>query len=368
MNPELSALTSEERTLLKLRALYRQYGYAQYRMSKFEEYDLYAGNKDFLVSENVLTFTDLNGKLMALKPDVTLSIVRGSPDRTDSVRKVFYNENVYRTAGSNRTFREIPQTGLECIGPIDDYCILEVLLLAAESLKRISDRCVLEISQLDILSALTAGLEVPEDTRRRLLKCIGAKNLHELRAVCREAGAESGKSEALERLAAAGGRPEEVLPLLRSLPCPPESVRQLEALAAGFRTAGLEELLRIDFSVVNDMQYYNGIVFRGFVYGVPVSVLSGGQYDRLMRKMGRSAGAIGFAVYLDELERIVPEDAAPDADVLLLYDEGVSPARVCREVRALTAAGKTVMAQRQEPKHGSFGELRRLRGEEERDA
>lgn len=368
MDPVVSALTSEERTLLKLRALYRQYGYAQYRMSKFEEYDLYAGNKDFLVSENVLTFTDLNGKLMALKPDVTLSIVRGSPDRTDSVRKVFYNENVYRTAGSSRAFREIPQTGLECIGPIDDYCILEVLLLAAESLRRISDRCVLEISQLDILGALTEGLGVPEETRRKLLKCIGAKNLHELRALCREAGAEAEKAQQLEKLAAAGGCPEEVLPLLRALPCPKGAVKQLEALAEGFRAAGLEDMLRIDFSVVNDMQYYNGIVFRGFVYGVPAGVLSGGQYDRLMRKMGRSAGAIGFAVYLDELERIVPEDTTPDADVLLLYDEGVSPARVCRETRALTAAGKTVMAQQREPDRGVFGEVRRLTEKEDRDA
>ncbi len=368
MNPEIDALTSEERTLLRLRALYRRYGYAQFRMSKFEEYDLYAGNKDFLVSENVLTFTDLNGKLMALKPDVTLSIVRASPDRTDSVRKVFYNENVYRTAGSTRAFREIPQTGLECIGPIDDYCILEVLLLAAESLKCISDRCVLEISQLDILAALTEGLGVPEETRRRLLKCIGAKNLHELRAICLEAGADPALSEPLLKLAAAGGRPEEVLPLLRSLPCPDGAVRQLENLADGFRAAGLEELLRIDFSVVNDMQYYNGIVFRGFVFGVPVSVLSGGQYDRLMRKMGRSAGAIGFAVYLDELERIVPEDTAPDADVLLLYDESAAPRQICLAVRELAAEGKTVMAQRQAPKHGRFGEIRRLTGEEGRDA
>ncbi len=368
MNPAIDALTSEERTLLKLRALYRQYGYAQFRMRKFEEYDLYAGNKDFLVSENVLTFTDLNGKLMALKPDVTLSIVRASPDRTDSVRKVFYNENVYRTAGSTRAFREIPQTGLECIGPIDDYCILEVLLLAAESLRRISDRCVLEISQLDILAALTEGLGVPEETRRKLLKCIGAKNLHELRALCREAGADEEKAETLRKLAAAGGRPEEVLDILRALPCPPAAVRQLEAIARGFRASGLEEMLRMDFSVVNDMQYYNGIVFRGFVYGVPVSVLSGGQYDRLMRKMGRSAGAIGFAVYLDELERIVPEDASTDADVLLLYDEDVSPERVCREARALTAEGRTVMVQRQAPEGARFGEVRRLTGEEARDA
>ena len=367
MDTEATALTSEERTLLKLRSLYRSYGYAQYRMSKFEEYDLYAGNKDFLVSENVLTFTDLNGKLMALKPDVTLSIVRGSPDRTDSVYKVFYNENVYRTAGSTRTFREIPQTGLECIGPIDDYCILEVLLLAAESLKRISDRCVLEISQLDILAALTERLGVNEETRRRLLKCIGAKNLHELRELCRASGA-SQQAEPLEKLAAAGGRPEEVLPLLCTLPCPPEAVKQLEAITEGFRAAGLEDMLRIDFSVMGDMQYYNGIIFRGFVYGVPAGVLSGGQYDRLMRKMGRSAGAVGFAVYLDELERITPEDDSPDADVLLLYDAGVSPARICRETRRLTAAGKTVMVQPGEPKHMRFGEVRRLTEKEGRDA
>ena len=364
MNPAIDTLTSEERTMLKLRALYRQYGYAQFRMSKFEEYDLYAGNKDFLVSENVLTFTDLNGKLMALKPDVTLSIVRASPDRTDSVRKVFYNENVYRTAGSTRAFREIPQTGLECIGPIDDYCILEVLLLAAESLRCVSDRCVLEISHLDILAALTEGLGVTVEVRRKLLKCIGAKNLHELRELCREAGADPEKADALGKLIAAGGQPEEVLAILRSLPCPPEAVRQLEAIALAFRAAGLEDMLRMNFSVVNDMQYYNGIVFRGFVFGVPVSVLSGGQYDRLMRKMGRSAGAIGFAVYLDELERIVPEDDSPDADVLLLYDGGVSPARICREARALAAEGKTVMAQRQAPEGARFGEMRRLSAEE----
>ena len=87
-----------------------------------------------------------------------------------------------------------------------------------------------------------------------------------------------------------------------------------------------------------------------------------------MRKMGRSAGAIGFAVYLDELERITPEDASFDADVLLVYGEGVSPTRVCREARALAAVGKTVMAQPREPQGMRFGEVRRLTGKEDRDA
>ena len=360
MLQDACALTYEERTLLRLRSLYQQYGYEQYRMSKFEEYDLYAGNKDFLVSENVLTFTDLNGKLMALKPDVTLSIVRGSPDRRDRFYKVFYNENVYRTAGSARSFREIPQTGLECIGPIDDYSILEVLLLACESLRCISRRSVLEISHLDIIAALIDALDVPEETRRKLLKCIGEKNRHELRALCGEAGANPERTELLLRLLAASGTPAEVLPVLRSLPCPPEAVSQLEAIAAGFASAGLSEMLRIDFSVMNDMRYYSGIVFRGFVYGVPSGVLSGGRYDRLLEKMGRKAGAIGFAVYLDELERIAPEEAGLDADVLLLYEEEVAPEDVCREVRALTQAGKRVLVQPTPPENGAYGEIIRL--------
>ena len=60
----------------------------------------------------------------------------------------------------------------------------------------------------------------------------------------------------------------------------------------------------IDFSVVNDTNYYNGIVFKGFIKGLPNAVLTGGQYDRLMRRMQRKSGAIGFAVYLDALGRL----------------------------------------------------------------
>ena len=65
----------DERAGLLLRELYHQHGYQLYRMSKFEPYDLYARNRSFLVSENILTFTDTDGRLMALKPDVTLSII-----------------------------------------------------------------------------------------------------------------------------------------------------------------------------------------------------------------------------------------------------------------------------------------------------
>lgn len=76
---------NDEKAIFKLRSLYKSYGYSKYRMSKFEEYDFYVRNKDFLISDNIITFTDSDGKLMALKPDVTLSIIKNSKDEEGAV-------------------------------------------------------------------------------------------------------------------------------------------------------------------------------------------------------------------------------------------------------------------------------------------
>ena len=74
----LAALRREERITLELRGLYEQYGYRKYRMGKFEEYELYLENKSFLRDQNIITFHDLDGRVMALKPDVTLSIAKNT--------------------------------------------------------------------------------------------------------------------------------------------------------------------------------------------------------------------------------------------------------------------------------------------------
>ena len=117
----------DERAGLLLRELYHQHGYQSYRMSKFEPYDLYARNKSFLVSENILTFTDTDGRLMALKPDVTLSIIKNIRPSCQVLEKVYYHENVYRTSPAAAGYREIMQTGLECIGALDLTAMGEVV-------------------------------------------------------------------------------------------------------------------------------------------------------------------------------------------------------------------------------------------------
>ena len=110
-------LQEKERIILELRALYRRYGYGGYKMSRFEEYDLYVRNKDFLSSDRMIVFTDLDGTLMALKPDVTISIIKNTSAEPGTVKKVYYDENVFRADAKAGSFKEIMQTGLSSQRP-----------------------------------------------------------------------------------------------------------------------------------------------------------------------------------------------------------------------------------------------------------
>ena len=170
-------LDLSERIQFTLRRLYDSHGYRRYRMNKFEEYDLYARNKDFLISDHVLTFTDSDGKLMALKPDVTLSIVKNSPDEP-GVRKLYYNENVYRVSKGTHTFKEIMQTGLECIGDIGLLEVCEVMLLAVRSLESISDNYIFELSHEGIVESVFNSCNIKQNLRGKILSAVSRKSRH----------------------------------------------------------------------------------------------------------------------------------------------------------------------------------------------
>ncbi len=343
-----------------LGGLYSRRGYTQYRMSKFEEYDLYARNKDFLISDSVLTFTDATGRLLALKPDVTLSIIKNSQDRPNQVQKVYYNENVYRATGATHTFKEIMQVGLECFGDIDDYHIAEVISLAADSLQSLSQDWVLDISDLGLLDSVMDSLGLPADSKAEALSCIGEKNSHELAALCRREGLADQAIDLLTGLVTTAGAPSEVLPRLTALLEGRTDTAPLTRLArvlAAIEDPRLTGRLRVDLSVVDNIKYYNGIVFKGFVSGIPTGVLSGGQYDKLMSRMGRRSGAIGFAVYLDTLEALGVSRPAYDVDVVLLYGEDADVAALQRQVRALTEAGHSVLAARHVPTDIAYRQL-----------
>ena len=337
-------LSKFESALFDMRMLFEQYGYSQYKVSKFESYDLYAKNKAFLVSDNVLTFTDTTGHLMALKPDVTLSIVKNTVSG-ENLQKLYYSENVYRTAGSSQGFKEIMQTGLECIGEVDLYSTAEVLMLAAKSLKAVSEEYILDISHMGFISPLISE-KIPNEYTKELLELISQKNSAQADTLLTEIGVEDDVKNAILTLTSLymplGDALDAIKPLILN-DAMAEAYDELKALESLMKHYGIEHLY-LDFSVINDMRYYNGIIFSGYIKGISDKVLSGGRYDNLLKRMKKDAGAIGFAFYLDTLEQLVNTSGENAIDVLIVYDENVSPEAVINAMEKAVAEGKTAKA------------------------
>ena len=118
MKIDRNRMTREEKTQLELHSLYQKYGYSRFKMGKFEDYDLYVRNRDFIAQESIITFSDRSGKLLALKPDLTLSIVKNYRYQPGITQKVYYSENIYRASKVDGSYRELTQTGLECMGDV----------------------------------------------------------------------------------------------------------------------------------------------------------------------------------------------------------------------------------------------------------
>ena len=352
-------LNSLDKTVFSLRSLYDTYGFKQYRMSKFEEYELYIKNKDFLATDSVITFTDSDGKLMALKPDVTLSIIKNGKDG-QGVEKVYYNENVYRVSKGTHSFKEFMQVGLECVGDIDDYEISEVVLLALKSLQTISDDYILDISHLAFVKGVLkfAGLKgIKVD---KAMEFLAQKNAHGITNLCNEENLSEDKTNLVKMLVSTYGKASEVINKLKGLDLDCDTINQLvelENLVVCLDGLGVGDKVRIDFSVINDMNYYNGIVFNGFVSGIPQSIVSGGQYDNLMAKMNRRSRAIGFAVYLDEIESILSNEKDCDVDVLVEYGNSKDLALINKTVKEITDNGQSVFAVKSAPQNLRYKKL-----------
>jgi ATP phosphoribosyltransferase regulatory subunit len=354
-------LKNGEKALMRLRALYRAYGYTQYEMSKFEEYELYARNKSFLVSDDIITFTGPGGKLMALRPDVTLSIVKNAKDG-DGLRKLYYNENVYRPSGGHE-FKERMQVGLECVGEIGAYETGEAIFLACRSLAEISPSHCLDISHMGFLSGLLESAALTPETQAEILRRVSEKNVPELTRLCAARGLPEEFRARSAAAAALYGSCEEKISELEAISASEKTdgaIRELRQVVETAGGLGAQTDIRLDLSIVNDMRYYSGVIFQGYVDGIPTALLSGGRYDSLMQKFGKRAGAVGFAVYIDLLERLETARRREDADVLLLYGEGDSPTAIAAAVRAIADGGRSVRAQKGGAEGVKYKRLARL--------
>jgi len=324
-----------------LRGLFESRGFRRTTPGKFEEYDLYVENRKFLDCENLITFMDMEGKLLALKPDVTLSIVKNMPNGTmPAFEKLYYMDDVYRVAHETRDYKVLGQIGVELIGPSDPLSNIECIDLALEALAKIDPDYVLDLSHLGFVLGLFDALELSHKIRTAILGAIHAKSTHTIRSILTESDISPESGAMILELADLHGPFNKIIPRVRSL-CQNEVMREaceeLEQINAVITKSGMSSRVFLDFSVISDLDYYNGLLFLGYVKGMPKAILSGGRYDNLMRRMGKKCDAIGFAINLSDLKAYRKSGKVHDFDVLISYEKGCNPASLLEEQRKLTS-------------------------------
>lgn len=313
MELKLPALCPDEVISLRLRTLFEGRGYQMCRIGSLEDYGLLAHNRGLLENGDIITVTGADGRLMALKPDATLSIVKNTPPGT--VRRVYYAEKVFRRGARGGDCREISQMGLEFIGGSGEETEREALRLAAESLGIIGVS-TLDLSHMALVEAALAAF--PSGSCREAAQgALRAKSPHLMRAAAERAGLDPARTEKLASLAGLSGPLGPTLvkarELVGDLPGAARPLAELEDLYKGMGAGdGLSAQLMLDFSIFNGAAYYDGLIFQGFVAGAPGAVLCGGRYDSLLRQLERPGGsAAGFAVYLDDIGGVASETGAP---------------------------------------------------------
>ncbi len=330
----------EEVILTELNTLYKKYGYRRYKPASFEEYSLYQENKDFLIGKNVISFSDLSGKLMAIRPDVTLSLVRHNDVEKGVAEKLFYNEKVYRQASGGSNYKEISQAGVEVIGKIDGAVVGELTLLICKTLATVSGKYLVDISHMGFTQGLLNSFPSHINLLAEYLK---SKNLHDFKVLADKCGFPCELVSAFEFAVSANGSPATVL-LNADKICLNEAMRsavgELKTVYEIADKFGYGDRINVNFSAVANADYYNGVIYNGYLEGVPHCVLTGGRYDKLLEKFNKSGGAIGFALYLGEIERYLAKDDET-VDYLVVYNEN-SQVKALEFAESKIACGQSV--------------------------
>ena len=314
-------LINENSIISNLINIYERFGFKKIKLSKFEDYNLYNNNKDFLQTEHILTFMNLNGNLKSLRPDVTLSIVKKVlKDNDKETQKIYYIEDIYKIVSNE--YEEIPQVGVEIIGKLNKYSNLEIISMAIESLKSINEDYILEISNIDFISAIFDEIGINENLKIEILKNIYGKNKHDLEKLL-DKNIKSEYKKYILSFIELSGNYKYILKKLKSLIINKKmqkSYEELKSLSFVFELYNNFDKILLDFSIESQLGYYNGIIFKGYIKGNNDIILSGGRYDKLLNKFNSNKNAIGFAIYMDKLYE--KNKTSDFIDILILYKSG----------------------------------------------
>ena len=323
MKNYIKNMSKKDLVLLNIRKMYDSYGYKKISLPSFEEYDLYNENKDF-IDRNVLTVMSPNGKLLALRPDITLSVAKKvSKDQSLKYSKIYYQENTYNLT-KYVGYEEDEQLGIELIGKESTFLDFEIINLAVKSLDIINKKSMIVLSHAGFISSIFQNFDLEYEIKEQILDCINRKNSHDIQKILkRNQHISENVKKLIYKIPELSGNLENIEKELLKYEINDNTkkilseLKQLNSLLMKFYK---KSKIVFDFSVVKNLNYYNGIILQGYIEDFPNVILTGGRYDKLFEKFGVDTGAVGFAILTDGLKGYYKDTDKKDFEVLIAYD------------------------------------------------
>ena len=296
-------------------SMFAEWSYEEVITPSVDYYDLFEQGMGQAEAQRGFRFTDNDGRLLALRPDVTSSVARMAAtllsERPRPLR-FCYAAPVFRQQPQSHAEwrRENTQLGCELIGVGGHAADLEVLRLATEILARLDlDYCV-TINNVEIFNGVAASLELAAPEREELRRLIDSRESAEIRRFLQNHANDEG--QAFAQPTQLTGK-KDVLRAARAAITNSRSVEALDSLDqlwTAIESLGLADRFEIDLSDVSSLDYYTGLSLKVFVHGAGTSVGRGGRYDGLTGNFGRAEPAVGFVLNLDALTEVLARRSA----------------------------------------------------------
>lgn len=292
----------------RLIEIYKQSGYHGVRTPAVEFFDVFAKGCGAFNQQDVYTFSDYKGRILALRPDSTKPVARLVASRLKNAKlpiRLFYNQCVYRrNRYSNLMSDEIPQTGIELIGKGGLEGDIEALIIAARCLKETcGNDFMLEIGHMDIFRQVIERCSIDEDDKEEARALIERKNYPALSTLLDKYPKDDG-IEALLKMTSLYGKGEvfdKAQAILGEKAY--DKLLYLKDIYRALDKEGFGGNIAIDLGLVNGYGYYSGVVFKGYAHNMGEAVLSGGRYDNLYKDYSLDYPAVGFAINTEALIR-----------------------------------------------------------------
>ena len=320
----------KETVSAKIGAVFHRFGYRSIQTPSYEFFDIFNKDRGSVASNQMFKFFDRDGNTLVLRPDITPSIARCAAkyfmDETAPLRFTYSGSTFTNTSNLQGKLKEVTQMGAELMLEPSVEADAEMISLVVEALKNcgLTDLQI-TVGEVEYFKGICAQAGLNEEVELKLRDFISAKNYFGAQELLEEQRVRKDYAQVLLGLAdlVKGTQDLESAKMQvdneRSL----QAIERLEALYEVLKKYGTEKYVSFDLGLLNQYNYYTGVIFKGYTYGVGDAIVTGGRYDKLLSYFGKNAPAIGFVVVVDDvLEALSRQNKKPHTGLdgcLLFY-------------------------------------------------